>query len=127
MTFEPLVNTGFYLAFGKAATAMVDLSDGLSRDLAHICRESGVGAIVRAADIPIHDDAIEMRRDGHSPLEHALHDGEDYELLFTSGNQPWEGPMARQVGDITAEPGIWLEHRDGSREPLEPKSWEHTF
>ena len=63
---------------------MIDISDGLSSDLRHICRESNVEASVAAAMVPIHEDAIEMRREGHSPLEHALHDGEDYELLFTS-------------------------------------------
>jgi thiamine-monophosphate kinase len=101
---------------------MIDLSDGLSRDLRHICQSSGVGAIINAAAIPIHEDAIEMRRDGHSPLEHALHDGEDYELLFTSNARHG----AFHIGIITAEPGIWLE-RNGVREPLEPQAWEHTF
>ena len=127
MTFVPEIDNGRRLAKNGIVSAMIDLSDGLSRDLAHICRESGVGAVVCAADVPVHTDAIEMRRDGHSPLEHALHDGEDYELLFTSNLQALAGLIAYGVGVITAEPGIWLEHRDGSREPLEPKSWEHTF
>lgn len=109
-------------SIGKLASAMIDLSDGLSRDLRHICHESGVGAIIDAAAIPVHDDAIEMRRDGRSPLEHALHDGEDYELLFTS-SLPASFPT---IGKITGEEGIWLV-RDGRREPLEPKGWEHTF
>jgi len=65
----------------EAVTSQVQLL--LSRDLAHLCRMSGVGAVVLEEKIPVHDDAIEARRDGRSPLEHALHDGEDYELLFT--------------------------------------------
>jgi len=71
-------------------TSMIDLSDGLSRDLQHICRESSVGAVIFADKIPVHADAIEMSRDGFSPLEHALHDGEDYELLLTMDGMPTE-------------------------------------
>jgi thiamine-monophosphate kinase len=132
MTFEPRVRFGRTMASKKLASSMIDLSDGLSRDLAHICRESGVGAVVNAFDIPIHADAIEMRRDGHSPLEHALHDGEDYELLHTSKAYPseyavWPDGVSHRIGEITAAPGIWLRHRDGSRTLLEPKSWQHTF
>ena len=100
---------------------MIDLSDGLSRDLKHICDESNVGAVIDAAKIPIHEDAIEMRRDGHSPLEHALHDGEDYELLYTSTTE-----TPSMIGKIISQPGIFLE-MDGVRAPLEPKAWEHTF
>jgi thiamine-monophosphate kinase len=137
MTFEPRVHDGFQLGKG-CVTAMIDISDGLSRDLGHICRESGVGAIINAAKVPVHDDAVEMRRDGHSPLEHALHDGEDYELLYTADSQivakltalPFNGGIyfneSRKIGVITAEPGIFLE-QDGQRTPLEPKGWEHTF
>jgi thiamine-monophosphate kinase len=124
MTFEPRVKIGRELA--RVASAMIDLSDGLSRDLAHICRESGVGAIIHAGSVPVHADAIEMR--GHSPLDHALNDGEDYELLFTA-NQPGN-PLLKEVvciGEITASPEILLLHPGGSREPLAPKSWQHTF
>ena len=66
-----------------------------------------------------------MRRDGHSPLEHALHDGEDYELLFTATEAGF-GSMAKKIGMITASPGIWLQSGD-KHEPLEPKGWEHTL
>jgi len=146
MTFSPRVEEGRMLAKSGLFSSMIDLSDGLSRDLRQICRASGVGAVIDAAKIPIHEDAIDMRRDGHSPLEHALHDGEDYELLFTANSdgtpadigsigQMGETPIimaslqARSVliGAIISEPGIWLYQQDGSREPLEPKAWEHTF
>ncbi len=124
MTFVPRIFEGFQIGKSGFATSMIDLSDGLSRDLGHVCRESGVGAVINASRVPIHEDAIEMRRDGHSPLEHALHDGEDYELLFT-------GPSLAlvdytEIGRITAEPGIWLEN-DGQLELLEPRGWEHQF
>jgi thiamine-monophosphate kinase len=116
---------------------MIDISDGLSRDLRHICQQSNVGAVIQAGKIPVHDDAIEMRGDGHSPLEHALHDGEDHELLFT-GPEVGQGTqrllaarVGRElditfVGVITAERGIFLE-QDSKRIALEPKGWEHSF
>jgi thiamine-monophosphate kinase len=124
MTFQPRVAEGRRLAQTGHVSAMIDLSDGLSRDMVHICQSSGVGAIIHAWEIPIHDDAIEMRRDGHSPLEHALHDGEDYELLFTSSKL--HGGYT-PIGIITDLPGILLMEQDGTLAPLEPKAWEHTF
>ena len=66
-----------------------------------------------------------MRRDGRTPLDHALHDGEDYELLFTAPDAGFSG-LARKVGMITASPGIWLQ-TDGDLQPLEPKGWEHSL
>jgi thiamine-monophosphate kinase len=123
MTFLPRVSEGRRLAQLRNVTSMIDLSDGLSRDIRHICQGSGVGAVIDASKIPVHDDAIEMRRDGHSPLEHALHDGEDYELLFTS---PILQGNYRQIGTIIDRPHILLE-QNGTQTPLEPKAWEHTF
>jgi thiamine-monophosphate kinase len=123
MTFHPRVAMGRQLAENKVS-AMIDLSDGLSRDLRHICRASGVGAEIDALAIPVHEDAIEMRRDGHTPLEHALHDGEDYELLFTA---PGEFHWFKRIGAITAATTIVLDHGAGKREPLEPKGWEHSL
>ena len=136
MTFRPQVLLGRLLGQTRQASAMIDLSDGLSRDLAHVCRYGGVGAVIEACNVPVHQDAVDMRRDGHSPLEHALHDGEDYELLFTAPHWPRGNDLlldasmieaCHHIGTITAEPGVWLRNRYGSREPLEPKSWEHTF
>jgi thiamine-monophosphate kinase len=59
---------------------MMDLSDGLSADLPRLCRASGVGAAVDARRVPVHRDA-RRARGRRTPLEHALHDGEDFELL----------------------------------------------
>ena len=103
---------------------MIDISDGLSRDLRHICRESRLGAMIHASVIPLHDDAIEIGRDGKSPLEHALHDGEDYELLFTSPHNNIS--LATRIGATTGEEQILLE-KDRQLTPLEPLGWEHTF
>ncbi len=103
---------------------MIDLSDGLSRDLGHICSQSKVGAMVEAALIPIHADAHELsRRDGISPLDHALNDGEDHELLFAS---PDTIPQATRIGWITEGSQIKLKTQSGLV-PLEPKGWEHQL
>jgi thiamine-monophosphate kinase len=123
MTFTPKVQEARAIA-AAGATAMIDLSDGLSRDLRHIARESGLEATVLARSIPIHEDAIEMRRDGHSPLEHALHDGEDYELLFTAPlSAGLDYPI---IGMMEAGEGVVLIEGDRATR-LEPKSWEHRF
>ncbi len=126
MTFEPRVAIARKLASLGSVTAMIDISDGLSRDLGHVCRASNVGAVVMANLVPVHEDAIEMRRlDGGAPLEHALHDGEDYELLFTG--QPAFYFESTRIGTITAEPGVYLQTAPGVKEPLEPKGWEHRL
>ncbi|MFN2455178.1 MAG: thiamine-phosphate kinase [Pyrinomonadaceae bacterium] len=83
---EPRVAWGVQLGIKKLASAMIDVSDGLSSDLAHLCEESGVGADVQAARIPF--DPLVMQVYGQSaaspsPIDLALNGGEDYELLFT--------------------------------------------
>jgi thiamine-monophosphate kinase len=125
MSFEPRIETARKLASLGSVSAMIDVSDGLSRDLGHICRASGVGAAVMASLVPIHEDAIHMRRDGRSPLEHALHDGEDYELIFTG--RPEFYFASTRIGTIVREPGIWLLATDGTRQPLESEGWEHPL
>lgn len=127
MTFVPRIALARELARHHRPTAMIDLSDGLSRDLRHICEQSNVGALIDAARIPIHEDARAMsRRDGRAPLEHALHDGEDHELLFTS---PAEIPreIAIEIGRVTSTPGV-IELLDADRRtPIEPRGWEHRL
>src|SRR4051812_2388943 len=101
MTFAPRVNEGRQLAASGVVTAMIDLSDGLSRDLRHICRQSGVGAAIESSKIPIHADAVELsRRDGVPAVEHAVNDGEDHELLFTAKAEPVLGV---RIGRVTGE------------------------
>jgi thiamine-monophosphate kinase len=100
------------------ASAAIDLSDGLSVDLAHICEESEVGAVIQAGSIPVAAGAT---------LEQALHGGEDYELLFTSkGRVPKSiaGVQVTRIGEIVAKRGVWIEDGEG-RGPLTPGGWEH--
>jgi thiamine-monophosphate kinase len=121
------VAVGRSLREKRMATSMIDLSDGLSTDLAHICEESGVGAEISAADIPR---ARVGRRASPVSLEQALHGGEDYELLFTarSGKRiPAEiaGVAVTRIGHITRQKRIVLVNENGARVRLQPQGWEH--
>src|SRR3954451_21474380 len=110
LTFEPRVAEGRIIA-QTGANSIIDLSDGLSRDLRHVCEESGVGAIVEADAVPVHADAHTLAaRDGRTALDHALNDGEDYELLFTC--RPGIKVLGTAIGRVTTERGVLLE-RDG--------------
>ncbi|MGE5610622.1 MAG: thiamine-phosphate kinase [Bacillota bacterium] len=124
MTFMPRVAEGRTLGQSGLVTAMLDLSDGLSRDLRHICQQSNVGAVIDGSMVPIHSDAIELaKRSGKTPLEHALHDGEDHELLFTSRDRP---PLGTRIGTITEDRSILLK-AEGQVTPLAAKGWEHSL
>lgn len=120
MTFTPRVREARELVSRFDIRAMIDLSDGLSRDLAHICRESRVGAVLDASLIPIHDDARKLTGD---PLLHALNDGEDHELCFTA---PEGVTSAIRIGTIVEGSSIDL-LRDGQRAPLAQAGFEHRF
>jgi thiamine-monophosphate kinase len=124
---EPRIALGCILREKGLASAMIDTSDGLSTDLAHICEESSVGAEVEAELIPRTSVGKPARK---VELEFALHGGEDYELLFTS--PPNRRVPARiagvpitQIGHITRRRHIFLMNRDGVGYELEPRGWEH--
>jgi thiamine-monophosphate kinase len=127
--FVPRIDLARVLAETGQITAMIDVSDGLSRDIGHICRQSGVGAVIDAASIPIHDDAMAMfRLDHRPPLEHALNDGEDHELIFTAREDlaDLRSLGVVQIGVTTPGSGVWLETQ-GRREPLKARGWEHRL
>jgi thiamine-monophosphate kinase len=128
---EPRLAVGERLAARGWPTSMIDISDGLSTDLGHICKASGVGAVVWAPKIPVAKIPPEFRRLGLDPLHLALDGGEDYELLFTvpkklSGRLPRkiQGVSVTAIGEITSKKEIVLLGADGVSTPLQPKGWD---
>ena len=126
---EPRIAVGGRLG-GQIASAMIDISDGLSTDLAHICEASGVGARIEADAIPIHPAAQIVRSSRRAALELALHGGEDYELLFTApptAEVPRRiaGLKVSRIGEIVpARSGIHIV-QNGRKAVLFPRGWEH--
>ena len=117
-----------------AVHAAIDVSDGLSLDLDRLLHASGVGATLHLADVPIHDDARRAAaEDGRSPLDHALGDGEDFELVLALPAADARALVAAPpgslrpaiIGAVTAGAGIEAVAADGSRRPLEPRGWIH--
>ena len=132
LRFTPRVREGLALNRRFELHAMIDISDGLATDLGHLCDESGVGAVIREDLLPISRAARQMaKRDGRSGLQHALTDGEDYELLFAVPRI--EGPrVARSgkgliIGEVVSAPGVYLEGGDGGLREIRPDGWDHRF
>jgi len=124
---EPRIELGRLLREKGLATAMIDLSDGLSTDLAHICEESGVGAEIESARIPR---ARVGKPAGEVSLDLALHGGEDYELLFTSPRgkrvpAQIAGVPLTSIGHITRSRKIFVREPNGAARQLEARGWEH--
>lgn len=131
---HPRVQAAQRMAATGHMHAMIDISDGLGADLGHLTSASGVGAVIYAEQVPVSVSARQVGQNlGEDPLPLALFGGEDYELLFTAGEENWEalvnaaGPVPlSQVGTILpAEHGVMLEGIGGGREPLPPRGWTH--
>ena len=129
---QPRIETGQALLRRRLATACMDLSDGLSTDLAHLCKASSVSAEIDQTALPIHPLAKKLLPE--AALHATLHGGEDYELLFTappSVRMPatLAGVPITRIGSITRSrrgaPQTTLLRPDGSRVPLKPAGWEH--
>jgi thiamine-monophosphate kinase len=124
---EPRIELGGILRKKAIASAMIDTSDGLSTDLAHLCEESGVGAELDAAPIPR---ARVGKPSREVALDLALHGGEDYELLFTAPPgrhvpKRLAGVALTQIGQITRRRKLVLRNSKDIAHEFEPRGWEH--
>lgn len=129
------VKFGAWLAAHRVPSAMMDISDGLSTDLARLCAASRVGARVWAERIPAvkipPQLASRTRGPSLDPLQMALHGGDDYGLLFTvaprNAKRLARAPQFRDltpIGEITRDRKILLVARDGGSKPLRPRGWD---
>jgi thiamine-monophosphate kinase len=120
----------------SAASAAIDISDGLSTDLAHLCDESRLAAELDAKAVPLHKLTAQAERAGRIPsaLQLALHGGDDYELLFTA---PPEEKIPRRIAGVevhrigrmaarrSGQPRITLRDENARLTAVEPHGWEH--
>jgi len=138
LDFEPRVAEALLLADRYELHAGIDVSDGLSIDLAHLARESGCGATVEVEAVPVAEDAcrlVDRLADGSTPLEHALSDGEDFELILAVPPGEADRMLAEQpldvrltsIGRFVREPGLWQQDAQGKRAPLVPRGYQHEF
>jgi thiamine-monophosphate kinase len=133
LDFTPRVREALALHAMTELHAMIDVSDGLAADVNHLCQESRCGAILRAEAIPVSEAARAMK-DGRSPLDHALGDGEDFELVFAVApdegerlvrTQPIPAVSLALIGECV-EQGLWLEER-GQRRSLPSQGYVHAL
>ena len=108
--FRPRARVEAGRALRGVASSCIDVSDGLLQDLSHICKASGVGAALIGSDIPVGEGGN---------LDHALHGGDDYELLFTAPDAP-ESVDVYRIGTVVDGPGIHLDD-----EPVAIKGYQH--
>jgi thiamine-monophosphate kinase len=125
---QPRIGAGLALLRRRLASAAIDLSDGLSTDLAHLCRESGVGAEVSAAALPIHP--LAQKAGADRAVELALNGGEDYELLFAAAPsmrvpRSVAGVRITRIGSLVRGSAISIADSDGRRRTLRAAGWEH--
>ena len=136
--FEPRIDEALHLNEHYEVHSAIDISDGLTLDLHRLLTESRLGATIFESAIPIAEDAVKLsQQSGRSPLDHALSDGEDFELLFTVppheakkllALQPFRsssGATLYEIGELTAEQGLRMVTAGGQTQPLTPTGFEH--
>ena len=122
------VELGQLLRESGSVTSMIDLSDGISSDLRHICQAGEVGAVIRANDLPFEAQVMEIAGTVDAMLDLALNGGEDFELLFTASNEKisqldLDGVF--HIGEITENTGVVQLDRNGKLEVLPPGGYRH--
>ena len=130
---QPRVGWGIVLGEEKLATSMIDISDGLSSDLHHLCEDSSVDATIESAQLPLDEDVKHLcGRRALDPLALALHGGEDFELLFTVSRENIsrlpkrvDGITVSRIGEVTHR-GQGIVIREKSRSwNLQPQGFAH--
>ncbi|MBS1839776.1 MAG: thiamine-phosphate kinase [Acidobacteria bacterium] len=128
---EPRIQLGRWLVKDRIATAMMDLSDGLSSDLARLCEASNAGAQVRESAIPIPGMAFARSFKLQEMRRAALHGGDDYELLFTvrpahskKVGRLFRGVPLSEIGEITGERRLTILDSNGRSSLLDPQGWD---
>jgi thiamine-monophosphate kinase len=137
--FTPRIHEALKLHERYDINAGIDISDGLAIDGSRLASASGCGAVIYTDRVPISPDAVRLAEQekvpdcGAAALQHALSDGQDFELLLAAApdvaravlrEQPLECPITH-VGELLAEPGLWQQAHTGHRAPLEPIGWVH--
>ncbi len=137
LTPVPRFNTGRVLSTKRLATSAIDISDGLSSEIHHLCEESGVGAEIHEEGIPFSASLVHYCGENHlDPLKFALSGGEDYELLFTvplskisevvRTLEGQTGVAVKAIGRMVPKAkGVTLISRQGQRTNLEAKGFDH--
>ncbi len=136
LRFLPRLREARWLRETVTLHAMIDISDGLAADANHIAEESGVGLEIWEEAVPVSADARALAANsGGTPLEHALQDGEDYELLFTLSSRDAERLLRRAnlpvkltcIGEVVNGSGLWIRRKGEPHRPLAPKGWKHLL
>jgi len=128
---EARIELGRWLATNRLATAMMDISDGLSSDLTRMCIASQVGAEIELARIPTAAGQFRAKSSPRELTEAALHGGDDYELLFCVADRDrkrvpkvFRGVALTEIGKITKQRAIKLAESSGKIVPLRPLGWD---
>jgi thiamine-monophosphate kinase len=128
---EPRLELGRWLSEKRVASAMMDLSDGLSSDLRRLCEASRVGAVIKSENLPSVRVTKLERKNGVDPLQLALHGGDDYELLFTVSKSKATrlprsvgGVAITRIGEITRARDVLVVDDDGHSRVLKPRGWD---
>jgi len=141
LAVAPLCREASAIAARHRVHAAIDVSDGLSLDIARMMTASGTAAVLDLERVPIHPDAEAMSRrpgDERSPLEHALGDGEDFELVLALPPEEARSLVAHAadgapgrrptiIGEVVAGEGLFARDSAGGRRPLPPRGFLHAF